>query len=142
MILLLVLAVLVSLLDYRPDEMAYGGGSGMRFKGDSGVIVPGGGELVAEVSYTPMQAEKKENEPPEKTESNQATNQATSDKTSEETKATSEEATEETTEEHKGEHKKVNALMVTFWHAVAAVLVGVMLTLLVEFVWTKIRGGK
>ena len=63
-ILTLALILMVSLLDYRPDEMAYGGGSGMKYKGDSGLIVPGGGELMAEVSFTPMQAEKQENEPP------------------------------------------------------------------------------
>lgn len=129
---------LVSLLDYRPTETAYGG-TGMKYKGDSGLIVPGGGELVAEVSFTPMQAEKQESEPPEKTESNQATKQATSDKTSEETQAINEatqESSEEINKEHKEEHKKVD---ITFWCGVLAVVIGEALALLVALAWSKLR---
>ena len=137
-ILTLVLILMVSLLDYRPDEMAYGGGYGMRFEGNSGLIVPGGGELVAEVSFTPMQAEKRENEPPEKTETGERTNEESTEVPT----TVSETESEEITEEHKEEHKKVDMLVISFWHGVAAVLVGGASALLVAFVWMKIRGGK
>lgn len=137
MILTMVMIALVSYIDYRPEERANGGGSGMKRKGDSGLIIPGSGELMAEVSFEPMQAEKRENEPPEKTESSQAIKQATSDKTIEETQVTSEEITEELKEEH----NKVNGMIIAFWHGVAAVLIGEASALLVAFVWMKIRGA-
>ena len=139
-IMTLILILTISLLDYRPTETAYGGGTGMKYKGNSGLIVPGGGELVAEVSFTPMQTKKQENEPPEKTqltEENSIPNSTVSEK---ESVDTNEVASEEITEEHKEEHKKVDMLVISFWHGVAAVLVGGASALLVAFVWTKIRG--
>jgi hypothetical protein len=121
-----------SFSDYRPTEKPNGNGYGTKHKGDSGLILPGDGEEMANTNIEPESIP----ELPEKTEvayKNTATEETTEERKSE---------SEETTKENKEEHNKVNEMIIAFWHGVAAVLIGEASALMVAFAWMKIRGGK
>lgn len=146
MIITAALIALVSYFDYRPTERANGGGYGMRREGNSGPVIPGGGELVAEVSALPKPpAKPADSEPAEKTEPGETSSAISSTETQGAAEGMAEEITEETTEKItdaiKEEQSKVNGMIIAFWHGVAAVLIGEASALLVAFVWMKIRGG-
>lgn len=97
--------------------------SAMKFKGDSGAVIPGNGK--ATESPTQEKTEIVTEEAEEVTE------------VTEETKITSQEF-------HtviKEEHKKMDGMVIAFWHGVAAVLIGGAGALLVAYVWTKIKKG-
>lgn len=131
LLLTFVLIALFSYFDYRPEEKQIGGGYGPKHKGDSGLILPGDGESLANIMIEPEMI-------PELSEEQavvskmEITTEATVSKT--ESVATSKEIKEE--------HKKVNEWMIGLWHGVAAVLIGEASALMVAFAWMKIRGGK
>jgi hypothetical protein len=101
--------------------------SAMKFKGDSGAVIPGNGKATESPTQekTEIVTEEAEEEAEEVTE------------VTEETKITSQEF-------HtviKEEHKKMDGMVIAFWHGVAAVLIGGAGTLLVAYVWSKIKKG-
>lgn len=134
MILTVTLIVLASYLDYRPAEVPTGNGYGTKQKGDSGLIIPGNGEEMAEVNFEPMQGDKRENKPLEKT-------QLTEEKSIPNSTADKTEAVA-TSEETKEEHNSMNDILLSFWHGVVTVLIGETVALMVAVAWMKIRGGK
>ena len=131
--LLLALAItaaligLFSWMDYRqPIEL--GNGYVPKHKGDSGLILPGGGNEMANASIEPGSI-------PEQTVAykNSATEARTEERKTE---------SEETTKELKEEHNRMNDIVLSFWHGVATVLIGETVALMVAVAWMKIRGGK
>ena len=98
--------------------------SAMKFKGDSGAVIPGDGKATEE----PTTQEKTEIVTEETEEVTEVT---------EETKITRQEFYTVIKEEH----NKMDGMVIAFWHGVAAVLIGGAGTLLVAFVWSKIRKG-
>lgn len=125
-----VLFSLFSCLDYRPTEKPNGYGYGTKYKGDSGLILPGNGEEMENTSIEPGSIpELVEKEVVSKME---IATEATVSET--ESVAANEKITEE--------HNKMNEMIIAFWHGVAAVLIGEASALMVAFAWMKIRGGK
>lgn len=118
---------LFSWMDYR-QPMAMGNGSGTKHKGDSGLIVPGVGNEMANASIEPGSIQ----------EQTVAYKNSATEVRTEESKAES----EETTQELKEEHNSMNDIVLSFWHGVATVLIGETVALMVAVAWMKIRGGK
>ena len=118
------LTALVSYIDYRPSEKPTGDGYVPMFEGDSGLILPGDGEEVANTSIEPGSI-------PE-TESTEKFAHTSVKSVCENYDQNQQEITEE--------YNNMNIL--EFWHGVAAVLIGEASALLVAFAWMKIRGGK
>lgn len=132
--LLCVLTALVSWVDYRPTEKLHGYGPGTEHKGESGLVVPGDGEEMANTNIEPGSIP----EPPE--DEQEGGTQVMDDiKTQIEkikTGITPYSPEEITMEE-------LNKMDITaFWHGVAAVLIGEASALMVAFAWTKLRGSK
>lgn len=130
-VLLIALSVYFSYFGYSPMEITNPDGYIPRHKGDSGLIVPSDGELLANTNGNPEPIpERSEDERTEKAEVTEVT-----------------EVTEETSEEIHTENirkdkNKMGGMLMAFWHGVAAVLIGEASALLVAFAWTKIIGGK
>lgn len=128
-ILLISLAILLSLsiafstVNF-PGESMTPKGSGTQHKGDSGLVIPGNGDKMAELNFV-------------------TDNKVGGKKTPTDEKiSTVQKESEEISEELKEEHSKVDGLIIAFWHGVGAVLVGEAYALLVASAWMKIRGDK
>lgn len=126
LILTAALIGLFSWMDYR-QPMAMGNGSGTKQKGDSGLILPGGGNEMANANFV---TDNKVGDKKEPTAEKISTVQK-------ESKAESEEITQELKEKH-----NMNDIVLSFWHGVATVLIGETVALMVAVAWMKIRGGK
>lgn len=120
-ILAVVLITLFSYTEYNlPTKITENGYA--KYKGDSGLIIPGKGEELANTNIEPeLPREQAEEETAVETEA------------TEETEITS----EKNHTEVKGEHKNMNSMIIAFWHGVAAVLIGEVSALLVAFAWMK-----
>ena len=122
LVLTVALTAFFSCLGYYPTKTKENIGSGTQYKGDSGLIIPGDGELLAdtiiESESTPEPSQGME-------------------ETKEETKET-EETSKETSKEVK-EKNKMDGMLLSFWHGVAAVLIGETVCLMVACAWMKIR---
>ena len=135
--LIIALSAIFSCLDYRPMKTAISDGYGAMRKGDSGPVIPGDGDQLADVDILPQsvselsEGELKEDESAEEAEATQAIKQVTS-----------EESTQEHSEEAKEEQRKMGEMVVVFWHGVAAVLIGESAALMVAIAFMKIKGGK
>jgi hypothetical protein len=116
------LIVLVSFCDIRTTEQT-GNGYGTQYKGDSGLIIPGDGELLADTIIEP--------------ESTPEPSQAEKTEVTEENTATQEIQTEIITKEK----NNMDGMLLSFWHGVAAVLIGETIALMVACAWMKIRKG-
>jgi hypothetical protein len=100
-------------------------GIGPRYKGDSGMVIPGGSDLPVEVIVEPVVQESP---------SEQSKGESTE---YEPTEANEETRTEPVSKE---EHRNMNGMLLAFWHGVAAVLIGEISALLVALAWSKIGG--
>lgn len=118
---------LFSWMDSRqPLEM--GNGYVPKHKGDSGLILPGDGNEMANASIEPWSSPEQE----------LATDNSVGDKltpTADKTEAVA--TSEKITEEH-----NMNDIVLSFWHGVATVLIGETVALMVAVAWMKIRCAK
>ena len=122
---------LFSWMDYR-QPMAMGNGSGTKHKGDSGLILPGGGNEMANASIEPGSI-------PEQT----AETEVVVSKIEITIDATDSEMESVVSSEKITEGKSnMNDIVLSFWHGVATVLIGETVALMVAVAWMKIRGGK
>lgn len=126
-VLLIALSIYFSFFCNAPVETALQNGFGTQYKGDSGLIIPGDGEEMAEVNYvTDNNVGDKKTPTADKTEAVQETK----------------EKTQETTKEIKEEHNNMDGILLSFWHGVATVLIGETVALMVAIAWMKIKGCK
>ena len=123
LVLSIALTVFFSCLGYYPTETKEISGSGTQYKGESGLIIPGDGELLADTIIEPESTP----EPP----------QAEETEVTEENSATQEIQTEIITKEK----NNMDGMLLSFWHGVAAVLIGETVCLMVACAWMKIRKG-
>lgn len=123
-VLLIALSLYFSFFCNAPVETALQNGFGTQYKGDSGLIIPGDGDSLANTIIEPENA-------PEPLQSMEET---------EVTKVT--EISEETTKEIKEVHNKMDGILLSFWHGVATVLIGETVALMVAIAWMKIKGCK
>jgi hypothetical protein len=100
--------------------------SAMKFKGDSGSVIPGDGKATED----PVTQEKTETVTEE------------TEEVTEVTEAISEGKSEEIHTVIKEKHNKMDGMLISFWHGVAAVLIGEASALMVAYIWMKIRGNK
>ena len=100
-------------------------------KGDSGLILPGDGEEMANTSIEPGSIP----ELPEETEATEKFIHTSAESVCEFYEQTQAKIISK-------EKNKVNEMIIAFWHGVAAVLIGEASALMVAFAWMKIRGGK
>ena len=122
---------LFSWMDYR-QPMEPGNGSGTKHKGDSGLILPSGGNEMANASIEPGSI-------PEQT----AETEVVVSKIEITTDATVSEMENVVSSEKITEGKSnMNDIVLSFWHGVATVLIGETVALMVAVAWMKIRGGK
>lgn len=128
-VLTIVLIVCFSHIRNFPEEKLHGDGYVPTFEGDSGLILPGDGEEMANTSIEPGSI-------PEFPEETEATEKFIH--TSAESVCEFYEQTQIITREK----NEVNEMIIAFWHGVAAVLIGEASALMVAFAWMKIRGGK
>lgn len=94
--------------------------SAMKFKGDSGPVLPGNGTDPVEATIPEIPQEI------EQTETSEGKSEGQS------------------IEVHtviKEEHNKMDGMVIAFWHGVAAVLIGGAGALLVAYAWSKIKRG-
>lgn len=120
LVLTIALSVFFSCLGYYPTEVKENNGYGTQHKGDSGLIIPGDGELLADTIIGPESTP----EPLQGVE-----------ETKEETETTEEIQTEIITKEI----NNMDGMLLSFWHGVAAVLIGETVALMVATAWMKIR---
>lgn len=139
LVLTIALSVYFSCFGYCPAETTKQNGFGTQHKGDSGLIIPGDGELLADTVIEPESM-------PERSE-HERTDEAEVNEVAEASEETTEETSEETSEEIHTEiltkeKNKMGGMLISFWHGVAAVLIGETSALMVAIAWMKIRGGK
>lgn len=123
-----ILIIIFSVVCFPEDALPLLGGIGTEHPGDSGLIIPGDGDLVAKTIIERENAQ----EPTVAYEK-----KSTADKI-EAVQETSEE-TQETTKEIKEERNKMGDIMLAFWHGVATVLIGETVALMVAIAWLKIK---
>lgn len=127
LVLTVTLTAFFSNLGYYPAETKESIGYGTQYKGDSGLIVQGDGELLADTIIEPENA----TEPTDaykmtSTEETFATDNSVGDKMT---------STEITTKEK----NNMDGMLLSFWHGVAAVLIGETVCLMVACAWMKIH---
>ena len=134
--LIIALSAIFSWIDYRPMKTAISDGYGAMRKGDSGPVIPGDGDQLADVDILPQsvselsEGELQEDEPAEEVEAIKVIKQESS-----------EESIQNQSEEAEEEENKMDGMCV-FWHAVAAILIGQLSVPLVTFLLKKIKEGK
>lgn len=133
-VLLIALIFYFSCFGYSPMETTNPDGYAPRHKGDSGLIIPGDGELLAEVSFEPESAPERL----ERTEDEQTGEAEVTEITETVTEETSEEIH---TENITKEKNKMDGVVIAFWHGVAAVLIGEASALMVAIALLKIKGS-
>lgn len=126
LVLSIALTVFFSCLGYYPTETKENIGSGTQYKGDSGLIIPGDGELLADTIVAPAST-------PEPSEAVVVKNATTEPTVSEMEMVQNEIKTKE--------KNKMDGMLLSFWHGVAAVLIGETVCLMVACAWMKIRRG-
>lgn len=122
-VLLIALSIYFSFYGNAPVETAFQNGFGTQRKGDSGLIIPGDGDLLANTIIEPENAL----EPSQGMEETEET------------------ITETITNYNKTTTKEKNnmdGILLSFWHGVATVLIGETVALMVAIAWMKIKGCK
>lgn len=127
-ILTLVLIISFSHIRNFPEEKLHGNGYVPKNSGESGLVVPGDGEEMANANIEPGSIP----ELPVETEATEKSAHTSVESVCENYDQSQQEITEE--------YNNMNIL--EFWHGVAAVLIGEASALMVAFAWMKIRGGK
>lgn len=117
--LLIALSLYFSCCGNAPLETAVHNSFGTQYKGDSGLVVPGDGDLLADAIII---------EPELVPEPSQ-----TIEETKEE-KAISKELTPK-----EKENNNMEGMLLSFWHGVAAVLIGETVALMIALAWMKIK---
>lgn len=117
--LAILLIVFFSCLGYYPTQSEKGDGYSPKYEGDSGLIALGIGELMAEADTRPGAAQ----EPT----------------VGEELTPTVSEMEMVQTEIITKEKNGMDGMLLSFWHGVAAVLIGETVCLMVAAAWMKIR---
>lgn len=120
------LTAFFSCLGYYPTETKENSGSGTQYKGDSGLIIPGDGEEMANTIIEPENA----------------TEPLTGDKETQTDNATADKLESVQSEIITKEKNNMDGIVLSFWHGVAAVLIGETIALMVACAWMKIKGGK
>ena len=123
---------LFSWMDYRQPLELTGNGYVPKHKGDSGLILPGGGNEMANASIEPGSIPEQTEETEVVVSKIEITTDATVSKM--ESVVSSEKITEG--------KSNMNDIVLSFWHGVATVLIGETVALMVAVAWMKIRGGK
>lgn len=126
LVLTIVLIIFFSCLGYYPTETKENSGPGTQFKGDSGLIVPGDGEEMANTII----------------ESENATEPLDGDNETQTDNATADKLESVQSEIITKEKNNMDGIVLSFWHGVAAVLIGETIALMVACAWMKIKGGK
>lgn len=121
LVLFLALTVFFSCLGYYPTETKENSGSGTQYKGDSGLIIPGDGELLADTIIEPEST-------PEPSQGMEETEEETHTETLRNYNKTITK-----------EKNNMDGMLLSFWHGVAAVLIGETVCLMVACAWMKIR---
>lgn len=124
LVLFLVLTIFFSCLGYYPTETKENISSGTQYKGDSGLIIPGDGELLADTIIEPEST-------PEPSQGMEETKEETQTETIRNYNKTITK-----------EKNKMDGMLLSFWHGVAAVLIGETVCLMVACAWMKIRRGE
>ena len=127
-VLLIALSIYFSFFCNTPGEIALQNGFGTQYKGDSGLIIPGDGDSLANTIIEPENA----SEPLETF----ATDNSVGDKMSPTV------AKNATTENTTKEKNNMDGILLSFWHGVATVLIGETVALMVAIAWMKIKGCK
>lgn len=104
-----------------PMETQSADGYTPRYKGDSGPIIPGDGDLLADSIIEPGNT----TEPPQ---------------SMGETEKTITETMTKTNKTITREKNKMDGIVLSFWHGVATVLIGETVALMVAVAWMKIKG--
>ena len=128
-VLLIALSIYFSFFGNAPVETALQNGFGTQHKGDSGLIIPGDGDSLANTIIEPENA----SEPSRGMEETEVT------KVTEVTVSETEMVQKEITTKEKN---NMDGILLSFWHGVATVLIGETVALMVAVAWMKIRGGK
>lgn len=133
-ITLVLTAALIALFSsFDPRQPATNAdGYGPKHRGDSGLVLPGDGDQMAEANFKTAPA------PDPVEEQAVGDKKATTKEVSQEIQAESQETSEEL---KKGENDMYN-IVLSFWHGVATVLIGETVALMVAIAWMKIKGGK
>lgn len=124
LVLSIALTVFFSCLGYYPTETKEDIGSGTQYKGDSGLIIPGDGELLADTIIEPEST-------PEPSQGMEETEEETQTETIRNYNKTITK-----------EKNNMDGMLLSFWHGVAAVLIGETVCLMVACAWMKIRRGE
>lgn len=124
LVLTVALTAFFSCLGYYPTEDTRKSGSGTQYKGDSGLIIPGDGELLADTIIEPEST-------PEPSVADKMTS----------TEPTADNMEAVQTEIITKEKNNMDGMLLSFWHGVAAVLIGETVCLMVACAWMKIRRG-
>ncbi len=125
-IITLALIALVSYCDIRSTTEQTGNGYGTKHKGDSGLIIPGDGELLADTIV----------------ESENATEPLDGVKETPTDNATADKLESVQSEIITKEENNMDGIVLSFWHGVAAVLIGETIALMVACAWMKIRNAE
>ena len=120
-----VLSLVLSVF-YTSDLYPAQNGFGTQYPGESGVVLPGGGALPAQVIPEASDEEPQTETGPAREEIPAATDQTT---------------TCEECEEYEGKEADSNMgeLLISFWHGVAAVLIGETCALAMAAVWLRMK---
>ena len=129
LVLTVALTAFFSCLGYYPTETKEESGSGTQYNGDSGLIIPGDGELLADTIIEPENA----------TEPLDGDELTPTDSTADSTTVSEMEMVQ--TEIKTKEKNNMDGMLLSFWHGVAAVLIGETVCLMVACAWMKIRRG-
>jgi hypothetical protein len=126
-LLLISLSLYFSFFGNATAETALHNGPGTQYKGDSGLIIPGDGDSLANTIVEADNA-------PERTEQAEESEIVTEVTVSE----TEMVQTEITTKEK----NNMDGILLSYWHGVATVLIGETVALMVAIAWMKIKGCK
>ena len=125
LVLTIALTAFFSCLGYYPTKDTRKSGSGTQYKGDSGLIIPGDGELLADTIIEP--------------ESTPEPSEVVISKIETTTQPTISEMEMVQNEIKTKEKNNMDGMLLSFWHGVAAVLIGETVCLMVACAWMKIK---
>lgn len=125
LVIMTALIVYFSFADPPTTELTTRNGFGTQYKGDSGQIIPGDGDLLADTLI-------EQESIPECSEQRQTSSEPTVPETTREIH----------TEIISKEKIKMDGMLIAFWHGVVAVLIGEASALMVAFVWRRWQNGQ
>lgn len=133
--LLIALSLYFSCCGNTPLETALQNGFGTQYKGDSGLIIPGDGDSLANTIIEPENAPE-----PSVADKKKATDEETP--VTEVTEVTVSETEIVQTKITTKEKNNMDGILLSYWHGVATVLIGETVALMVAIAWMKIKGCK